>query len=92
MDDAQLAMTQLLHDADERARAIRDHYRGRVHEWFEGLTLEQKQKLGAFMSEAEWDTCASLSVCACDFYRSQLHHMAGDANGTRQRDLARCAK
>jgi hypothetical protein len=49
MDHAQLAMTQLLHDADERARQIRDHYRGRVHEWFEGLTIEQKQKLGRFM-------------------------------------------
>lgn len=72
MQDAQLQMTQLLDEADACARELRDRHRARVHIWFESLTLPQKQQLGTFMSEAEWDTCASLSVCACDFYRSSL--------------------
>lgn len=67
---SQLAMTQLLQEADDHAREVRDRHRGRVHAWFEGLTDEQKRQLGVYMTEAEWDTCASLSVSACDFMRS----------------------
>ena len=37
------------------------------HHQEEGLTIEQKRKLSRFMAEAEWDTCASLTVCAGDF-------------------------
>ena len=72
MDDAQLAMTHLLREADERALAIRYQHLGRVNAWFEGLTREQKAALGRFMVEAEWETCSSLSVCACDFHRATL--------------------
>jgi len=72
MSEAQLAMTQLLEDADTHARAIRDLHRGRVQEWFDALPNSAKSKLGAFMMEAEWDTCSSLSVAACDWHRSTL--------------------
>jgi hypothetical protein len=70
MDDAQLAMTHLLREADELALEVRYQHLGRINAWFDGLTIEQKRQLGSFMSEAEWETCASLSVCACDFHRS----------------------
>jgi hypothetical protein len=72
MSDTQLAMTQLLEDADARAEAVRDLHRGRVQEWFDALPNSAKSKLGAFMTEAEWDTCCSLSVAACDWHRTQL--------------------
>jgi hypothetical protein len=69
--DDQLAMTQLLEEADERARAIRDQHRGRVQRWFDSLPEAHKAALGRYMSEAEWDTCASLSVAACDWHHSR---------------------
>lgn len=65
----QLAFTSLLAEADECARAIRDLHRGRVQEWFDALPQEVKAELGRFMTEAEWDTCAALSVAACDHFR-----------------------
>lgn len=69
--ESQLAMTQLLLEADDRAREARDRHRGRVHAWFDTLSEDQKRLLAAYMTEAEWDTCASLSVSACDYHRSQ---------------------
>ena len=70
MTGTQLAMTQLLEEADRQARELRDRHRGRVHDWFDSLPIEHKRALGRLMSEAEWDTCMSLSVSACDFHHS----------------------
>ena len=69
--EAQLAMTQLLKDADERARTIRDLHYGRVQALFDELPPESKKLLGLYMMEHEWDTCAALSVAACDWHRTQ---------------------
>lgn len=73
----QLAFSQLLAEADDRARAIRDLHLGRVQQLFDELSDEQKRLLGQFMTEHEYDTCLALSVAACDHYRSQR-------NGVRQ--------
>ena len=72
----QLAFAQLLADADERARAIRDLHRGRVQEWFDSLPEQHKVILARYMIEREWDTCAALSVAACDWSRAQVRHLA----------------
>ena len=76
--NSQLAFSHLLAEADERARATRDLHRGRVQAFFDALSPEQKSLLGEWMVSAEWDTCASLSVAACDWKHSQL-------NGVRNR-------
>ena len=77
MNEDQLAFAQLLAEADERARAIRDLHLGRVQQLFDALSEEQKAVLGRYMTEHEYDTCLALSVAACDWHRSHL-------NGARQ--------
>jgi hypothetical protein len=78
----QLAMTQLLAEADEWAREVRDRHRGRVQRWFDSLPDAHKSALGRYMTEAEWDTCASLSVAACDWHHSQTKRVAHKRSGT----------
>jgi hypothetical protein len=73
MPEAQLEMSQLLADADERARAIRDLHLGRVQAFFDGLSDEHKATLSRYMTEHEYDTCLALSVAACDWGRSHLN-------------------
>ena len=78
MNDEQLIFERILAEAEERAREIRDQHRGRVQKLFDGLTPEQKRLLSEYMTEHEWDTCASLSIAACDWARS------GHVNGRCQ--------
>jgi hypothetical protein len=73
----QLAFTNLLAEADDRACAIRDLHRGRVQALFDELDPIHKDLLAEWMVMHEWDTCAALSVAACDHYR-------GRCNGVRQ--------
>ena len=70
----QLAFSQLLAEADERANARRDLHRGRVQTWFDSLPEEKKVLLSRFMTEHEWDTCSALSVAACDHGRGRNGH------------------
>ena len=60
-----------------------------MHDWFENLTLKEKQDLGLFMTEAEWDTCASLSISACDFHRSRLKQRREVGGGDRRAKLCK---
>jgi len=77
MDD-QMAFSQLLAEADDRARATRDLHLGRVQEFFDGLCDVQKACLGRYMSEHEYDTCLALSVAANDWLRT--NGVANDRN------------
>ena len=67
----QLAFHDLLADADAQEQAARDRCRATTQLWFDGLTQAQKLTLGELMTTREWDTCASLSAAAGDWYRSE---------------------
>jgi hypothetical protein len=73
MTTDQLCFASLLAEAEQRARATRDLHRGRVQTWFDALSEEHKRSLGEYMTEHEWDTCAALSVAACDWQRSRMN-------------------
>ena len=66
----QLAFHDLLADADAHEQAARDRCRATIQLWFEGLTEAQKLTIGELMATREWDTCASLSAAAGDWYGS----------------------
>ena len=68
----QLAFHDLLAEADKQEQAARDRCRATTQLWFEALTHEQKLTLGELMNTHEWDTCASLSAAAGDWYRSEM--------------------
>ncbi len=65
----QLAFSHLLAEADERARAIRDRHLGRVQQFFDALSEEQKYMLARYMAEHEYDTLLALSVACGDWFR-----------------------
>ena len=67
----QLSFESLLSEADERANRARDQHRGRVQTLFDELDPVHQAQLAEWMTNFEWDTCAALSVAACDHYRSQ---------------------
>ena len=66
----QLAFHDLLAHADAQEQAARDRCRATTQLWFDGLTHAQKLTLGQLMTTREWDTCASLSAAAGDWYAS----------------------
>ena len=66
----QLAFERMLEEAEEAERAALDTHRTKVQAWFDALTAQQKDELGAWMHSREWDTCQSLSVAACSWHHS----------------------
>ena len=70
-DMTQLAFFDVLAEADAQEQAARDRCRSRAQLWFDELSEGQKLTLATLLATREWDTCASLSAAAGDWYRSR---------------------
>ena len=75
----QLIFDEVMVEAEERHRAAQDELRSDVQEWFDQLTLRQKDVLGAWIdSTMQYDALVALSAAA------------GDWNRTRTQELIKC--
>ena len=71
----QLAFSQVMQEAEDAHRLMRDHHRANVQAWFDRLPPDLKDELGFWMHDGpEWDTHAALAAAACDWYCSEKIH------------------
>ena len=70
----QLAFAALLAEADEHRRLALDRHRADVQAWFDRLSDADKDKVAAWMTVCEWDTCVALAAAAGDWQRAHVVH------------------
>lgn len=72
----QLFFSELVVEAEDRHRAAQDELRADVNRWFDALTPQAKDALGAWVdSSAQYDTCVALCAAAGDWHRTRMQEL-----------------
>lgn len=72
----QLTFARVLDEADQaherRRRDILDRHRAHVQTFFDALPVSDKEQLGDWFEQFQFETCAALAAAAGDFRQSRL--------------------